>query len=367
MRYFVLFTFLCFNSIVGSLRGQNLEIEQDYTLPEFGTISLCDLSKQEVEQLNTDSLSNYLKLYVGSEIPPDNETPHIIGAYLIKENRLLFKPRFTLLPNVNYTVSYFSFERAEWEFKEFRVTPFHGEQPRVTSVFPGTESIPQNTLRFYLYFDQPMGQSNPYEFIKLENDQGENIEDAFVEITSGLWNSERTRLTVFIHPGRVKRMVGPNLKQGPVFEKGKSYRLILSSEFASSYGITMSNDWVKTFSIDAPVYEKINIANWYVIPPEIGTTNPLVIQTTSHLDEAIAQRMIQVKSGNSILDGKVQFTESKRQLIFTPSKIWVSGNYDLIIPSTIEDVCGNTVHYIFDKKVGDSTSDMELNLLSFRL
>jgi len=67
---------------------------------------------------------------------------------------------------------------------------------RVASVYPTTSELPENALRFYLYFSAPMQQGEAWSRIHLLDSAGKVVDLAFLEIDQELWNREMTRLTV---------------------------------------------------------------------------------------------------------------------------------------------------------------------------
>lgn len=66
----------------------------------------------------------------------------------------------------------------------------------MATILPLTDTVPQNMLRFYLYFSQPMSIDDPYKYLSLLHSDGREVHDAFVEFSQGLWDKDRTRLTV---------------------------------------------------------------------------------------------------------------------------------------------------------------------------
>ena len=88
------------------------------------------------------------------------------------------------------------------------------EAPRVSSVWPEAQRVPANLLRIYVHFDHSMERRDVASKIALLDDRGLAIDDAFVEIPDGLWDGQSKRLTLFLHPGRIKRGVGPEPASG---------------------------------------------------------------------------------------------------------------------------------------------------------
>ena len=66
--------------------------------------------------------------------------------------------------------------------------------PKVLEVYPTTDSIPVNILRFYIQFSAPMQEMNILKHIKLSNEDGKNITGVFFENQYELWNDDRTKV-----------------------------------------------------------------------------------------------------------------------------------------------------------------------------
>ena len=102
-------------------------------------------------------------------------------------------------------------------------TAWRRSAPELVAVHPSTGNLPANVLRLYLDFSEPMGGDDAFEHVRLLDASGRPIADAFRELE--LWSRNRTRLMVYLHPGRVKSGLAMGDAFGPVVEAGKSYAL----------------------------------------------------------------------------------------------------------------------------------------------
>jgi hypothetical protein len=125
----------------------------------------------------------------------------------------------------------------------FDVAPPGGEEPQVTAVFPSGDTLPENALRVYVHFSQPMQARDAHRHVRLEQQDGRLVPLAFVEVQHGLWDPRRMRLTLLFHPGRIKRGVAPGEKLGPPLLAGEGYRLVVDAAMCDASGRPLGRDF----------------------------------------------------------------------------------------------------------------------------
>ena len=219
----------------------------------------------------------------------------------------------------------------------------------VQQVFPSSLILPENLLKFYVHFSAPMSRGRIYEHIHLRNDAGKEIELPFLEIDEELWDPTMTRLTLFIDPGRIKRGVLPLEEIGPALETGKSYSLVIDSDWKDGAGNLLQAGFAKRFSVAAPDRDPPDPARWNIQAPQPDTQTPLMITFPEPMDQALAQRIIQVLGdSDEALSGKVTLGDQERRWIFVPANPWRRGTYQLVVPTTLEDLAGNNIGKPFE-------------------
>ena len=77
----------------------------------------------------------------------------------------------------------------------------------VDGIFPSSDALPENLLRFYVHFSAPMQSGGVQDHIVLLGSDGQPVVAAFLELTTELWGPAMRRLTVLLDPGRIKRGV----------------------------------------------------------------------------------------------------------------------------------------------------------------
>ena len=84
----------------------------------------------------------------------------------------------------------------------------------VTQVYPTSDKLPENQLKFYLHFSAPMSRGDSYKHIQLLDEKGKAVELPFLELDEELWDPAGKRFTLFFDPGRIKRGLKPREEVG---------------------------------------------------------------------------------------------------------------------------------------------------------
>jgi hypothetical protein len=212
--------------------------------------------------------------------------------------------------------------------------------------------LPENLLKFYVHSSAPMSRGRIYEHIHLRRENGEEIELPFLEIDEELWDSQFTRLTLFIDPGRIKRGVLPLEEVGAALEAGKRYTLVIDRDLRDGAGNPLREGFQKVFAVGPPDREPPDPAHWKIIPPAPGTTNPVEVIFPEPMDEALSRRLIQVIGiSGKFVAGEVSLGGAERRWMFSPREPWQRGRHRLVVETTIEDLAGNNIGKPFDVDV----------------
>ncbi|WP_281544465.1 hypothetical protein [Grimontia sp. SpTr1] len=224
-------------------------------------------------------------------------------------------------------------------------------QAALLSYTPSQSAIPANTLRFYLYFSEPMARGQVQSHIRLEREDGSKVVKPFLNLYTELWDSEQRRVTLLFDPGRVKQSVGPNVHAGAPLVEGNQYRLVVSGSMKNAAGKTIGEDQIIEFDVIAPERQAIVPADWELTTPPANGLQPLVVTFDRIIDRYAAQRLIRLKGPDGeTLRGKL--VSEDRTWTLTPETAWHSGNYKLIVSPELEDISGNTIRSPFDAKSG---------------
>lgn len=347
------------------------------TLPtsdQYGTITTRLVPEEIVELIKKKNFS-FEEWSSFFYIQTNPNALAVLGEYSIQNNHLSFTPKFLPDPKVNYFVT-FSYPQLALllsdEITEQSVysdvasfEPPETTQPEVISFTPDLDEVPANLLRFYVHFSAPMGLENPYDFISIENEDGKPLVDPFVIIPEGLWNINNTRLTLLLHPGRVKEGVGPNMTLGDVLKAGNSYTLKISKKWKGASGEPLKSGFTQTINATNPLERAMNINNW-ALRAERKNIGVLHVVTDHPLDQPLAKRMLFIRGKNGqILPSRIEFdSPEKFRLLW---QLDDSETLEMLIDPRLEDVCGNTPHYAFDLEGTERTPSTEELKLKFKL
>jgi len=219
----------------------------------------------------------------------------------------------------------------------------------VTQVYPTADALPENLLKFYIYFSAPMSRGHIYDYIHLRDEAGKAIELPFLEINEEFWDKSMMRLTLFIDPGRIKRGVKPLEDVGPALEAGKRCSLQIDREWRDASGNPLKAQFEKSFNVTSTEREPLYPNKWTIQPAKAGSSQPLQVSFSRPLDHALAQRMIQITDGSdNAVPGTSKLAAHETQWHFTPQQNWRTGPYNLVVQNTIEDLAGNNIGKAFE-------------------
>ena len=317
--------------------------------PDFGVVLALGVNAQVA------GTASMLKVYTANG--PDDR-PAVFGTVAKTQNGLRFTPRFTFVTDLDYIAVFdlpaycrrVGCQATEKLRLTFRMPdPPLPSKPRVTEVHPLAAVVPANLLRFYVHFSQPMRPMDAQAHVRLYGPNGKPIDDAFVMVRQGLWDRNRRRLTLIVHPGRIKRGVGPNLTQGPVLRAAGRYRLVIDGRLRDATGIRLGADFEHRFEVGPAVRSRLRPTTWLLTAPRTPV-EPVVMRADRPLDSALLKRLLRVERlDGTVVQGTVQIGEDARRWAFRPLVPWPPGDYRIIIPRTLEDLAGNTVDYRFEE------------------
>ena len=126
--------------------------------------------------------------------------------------------------------------------------PMSAVGTQVKHVFPSSDSLPENLLRFYVCFSNPMQRGRTEEQITLLGPDGRPAPDTLYRPPVELWDRSMRHLTILVDPGRLKRRVGPNRELGPPLKAGQKYTLAIAPGMIDSLGRSISEGFLQILS-----------------------------------------------------------------------------------------------------------------------
>lgn len=215
---------------------------------------------------------------------------------------------------------------------------------------PAYDQLPENLLKVYLAFSAPMREGVALEHLVLADDEGHDLAGIFLDLQPELWNEDRTVLTAWLDPGRIKRDLIPNKKLGNPLKEGRRYQLVIRGGWQDAQGLTMRDTLVHQFTATARDSISPQLSHWRLKLPVTGSLEPLTIIPDDKLDYYLLQESIQITDdGGHIVAGTLRVADGSRDFTFQPLRPWLAGTYLLQADSRLEDLAGNNLERVFDR------------------
>ncbi|MEK6237629.1 MAG: hypothetical protein N2C14_23220 [Planctomycetales bacterium] len=312
---------------------------------------VAKLSGRELEGLKTASgfLDAAGEILTFRLINKDGRTgPPIFGTYRTVKDRLIFAPTHGLVRGNRYR-AVLSRDDLPTRTRDYLV-PLKpvAERPRVVRVYPTADALPANQLKFYVYFSKPMRQTQAiFDHIELLNDQGDRLPDVWRR--TELWSDDAKRLTLWIHPGRVKRGVNLREEEGPVLHPMRRYSLRITTRLKDEDGATPAEPFLKFFRTVLPDRRRPAPRNWTIHTPRVGDRSILSLAFGEPLDHAMLSRFLEVYDDRGRrVSGRIKVEERETAWRFVPDSPWRSVGYRIQVDGLLEDLAGNTPLRLFD-------------------
>jgi hypothetical protein len=300
---------------------------------------------------------------------PEAPPPPVAGRYSVTDRGVRFTPAFPFQPGRRYDVrvDLGRFRREGARTLATTVALPRGATPaakaRVVGVSPAGATVPENLLRFYIWFSAPMSREAGLPHVTLTDERTGVVTDAFLPVDGGFWNHDFTRYTLFFDPGRVKVGILPNERMGRPLIAGHRYRLAIATSWRDAQGAPLVEPFEHRFAAGKAVTAPLDLATWQITAPPAGTREPLVLRTPAPLDHAIALRALGIVSAGEEIDGDISLdvTDTRWQLV--PRKPWRAGTYSVVALETLEDPAGNRPGRAFEVPIDDRATPAAPRLL----
>ena len=315
---------------------------------------------REFSNLTQEELRELFAVYVDADSSASNEEgsagalPPVIGIYRRENDVPGFEPRYPLQPGLRYRAVFKPPHptggaatpiTAVFEIPKPDVAP----TAFVEHVYPTTDRLPENQLKFYLHFSAPMSHGEAYRHIELLDEAGRPVELPFLELDQELWDVAGKHLTLLFDPGRVKRDLMPNRDVGPPLQEDRTYTLVIDRHWLDAEGNPLKADYRKSFHVAPPDRESPDLNTWRLTSPRGGTTESLTVAFPEPLDQSLLFRLMDVVEPTSrFVDGVIAVDKQETRWRFTPARPWKPGRYYLSVGTSLEDLAGNSVGRPFE-------------------
>jgi len=239
------------------------------------------------------------------------------------------------------------------------------EAPRLVKIYPTAKELPANVLKFYLYFSTPMREgSDVFQSFHLEDESGKRVESPWRE--QELWDDDARRLTLWIHPGRVKRGVNLREEMGPVLKPDHQYTLVIDGNLRGATGAPLGQEVRHSFRTLPEDHDRPMPESWTLNAPSAGTKEPLRVTSKEPLDHALLQRYLYIRDANRRkLDVAIAVEPGETTWTLTPAAPWKAEPHLLFIGNMLEDLAGNTRERVFDTDLEAAAPEPGKGMLEF--
>lgn len=350
-RYVVAFAWAGWVLITGSARADRYQLEFQ---PEPARVVARHVPAEVGKQATTNA-EGAAPLAVFTVVNGKVAPTALLGDCEYEEGTLTFVPRYPLRPGLTYRaiLRVPSVESGAVELRQdFTIPAPSTLAPRLTALYPTTEVVPENLLKFYLHFSAPMSRGEVYNRVRLFDEAGKQVEHPFLELSEELWSPDGKRLTLYFDPGRIKRGLKPREIFGPALLEAKTYTLRIDAAWPDAEGRPLQESVQKTLRVQAPDDVQPGMQRWKLRLPPVATQDPLVVVFDEPLDSAMLLRVLSVRDaqGESVA-GTIALGKEEREWRFTPSVAWKAGKYSLVAEQTLEDLAGNSLGRPFEVDV----------------
>ncbi len=301
-------------------------------------------------------LASMLRVCVASMAYDGIELPDLAGHHELVTDGIRFTPMMPLQGGLLYR-AWFNLQLAglseKWASGQVDFRPparVARALPEVIHVYPSSDVLPVNLLRFYISFSRPMQRGRCEQQIVLRDAQGEPVLDALYRAPIELWDGSMRHLTILLDPGRLKHSLGPNVALGPPMRAGEEYELEVGQGMIDVDGQSLRGGYRKRFRTAAAVRLPVEIGDWVLTLPCAGSFDPITFAFPRPLDWALLFGSITVETADGMqVDGRIKVTNSEMGAEFFPASQWCADRYMIKVTTSLEDPCGNDLIAAFDR------------------
>jgi hypothetical protein len=272
----------------------------------------------------------------------------MFGRYEHADGKLVFTPRHSLSAGQRYRATLAVGNKktltADYDVPAKKIVGV----PSVEKVYPSADVLPANQLKFYLHFSRPMRETKTvFDHLRLIDDKGKEVDDPWRR--TELWSNDGKRLTLWIHPGRIKKGVNLREQVGPVLEPDRTYTLEIDGKILDADGVALGKTFKKKFKTTKAERTFVMVEDWKLTAPRQGTRGALALSFPKPLDHALLHRLVTVVDrDNKPVAGRIEVGKEEKSLTFTPTAPWGEQEYRVVVDPQLEDLAGNTPEQLFD-------------------
>jgi hypothetical protein len=290
--------------------------------------------------------------------------PPLLGETRSEAGRLVFAPRYPFADGMGFRVVFRPGADSPEVVRRI-ATPSRERTPtaRVRAIYPSVDRIPENQLKLYVVFSEPMQLGEAYQRIRLLDEDGSRVELPFLEVEPELWDPTWTRLTLFFDPGRIKRGLRPNEEEGPPLRAGSRYTLVVDEAWPDASGDPLAKGATRRLEVGPADHDPPSTESWQVEVPSAGTLTPAVVRFPEPLDRGLLERCLELTdAGGTPVAGTAAVGAGESSWSFVPERPWAPGDYLVRAATILEDLAGNSLGRPFEVETFGRVEERALNV-----
>jgi hypothetical protein len=323
---------------------------------EVRGLSGSDLSHLGNANLTPDEWSALLRISPrSSQTASAGALPSMAGRYTV-DGTLRFWPSFPLDPGREYEIRFqpsnvprVSIDARKAVAGVVSIAAVNRPPTTVVSaVYPSGDIIPENNLRMYIAFSGAMGQQRGLDHITFIDDEGREVPDVVLPLDTELRNADRTRYTVILDPGRVKKDILPNRRMGRPLHAGEGITIVVKKDWPDAHGVPLAAEFRHRYRVGPADERALQTGDWRIAAPPWGTREPVTVTFPKPLDYGLLQRSLTISRGSKTLAGDSSIGDGETRWEFVPRTEWERGPYVITVLPILEDLAGNRIGRAFE-------------------
>ncbi|WP_460955682.1 Ig-like domain-containing domain [Spirosoma litoris] len=300
------------------------------------------IPKPLLQSVPVDSLGQLLVVRLAGK------TTAIAGAISQRNEVVIFEPLIPFTRGLHYTVWLRNNQLGELTIPALAPD----DKPELLAIYPTQDSLPDNLLKIYLKFSRPMREGQSLNYVSLIKNKTDTLAGVFLDLQPELWNADRTILTLWLDPGRIKRDLQPNKRLGTPLQAGEHYQLVVSRDWPDQQGATLAKPVAKSFRTISRDGLSPTPTRWTISQPKSGGEQPLEVAFGEALDYSLLTETMHVFTPTGqLVAGSWQIGKEEKMGLFTPDVPWQTGEYRIRIEGRLEDLAGNNLNRLFDRDI----------------
>ncbi|MEQ6124024.1 hypothetical protein AAON49_07495 [Pseudotenacibaculum sp. MALMAid0570] len=295
-------------------------------------------------QILIDNKNDEYKVIIEGE---NNQHP-VLGEYKKSGDYIEFIPTFPFTAEQVYEVTkngedYFSFlPMQSTQTVDYKST-------ELLKIYPEVDTVPENLLKMYFTFSHSIDASqNILDHIVVYDTETKETRDIFLRLENELWNKDRTEVTLWLDPGRIKKDLIPNKEHGSPLIKWRTYEIVVVENLRDINGKRIIGKR-KEFTVGNRDESKPNIQKWEITKPARDTKESIGFMFHESLDMKLFIETVRVYDSNSkVIKGEFFLSKNAKSALFIPENFWAEGKYTIEVESRLEDLAGNNLNRLFD-------------------